>query len=192
MSVNDYKSDIYIHISDLSKIDSDSAKIELEWGISDTPFGKMLIAQTEKGIVQLSFFETNEAASYEQFARDWPDAAFKRHDGFASDIARQISKPHPTLSLSLHLQGTDFQLKVWKALLDIRSGKTLTYSQLAEIIGKPSSARAVGNAVGKNRIAYLIPCHRVIREDGSIGGYRWGTSRKSKILAWEKSVITQP
>jgi AraC family transcriptional regulator of adaptative response/methylated-DNA-[protein]-cysteine methyltransferase len=183
---------ITIHISELTKTNFDSAKMEIEWGISASPFGKMLIAQTERGIVQLSLFESEETESYDQLTRDWPQAKLKRDDGFASKISSQISKPYPTPTLSLHLRGTAFQLKVWKALLEIPAGKTRSYSQLAASIGNPRSARAVGNAVGKNRIACLIPCHRVVCEGGSLGGYRWGRSRKSKLLAWEKSLMTRP
>ncbi len=171
---------------------ADLAKIELEWGISETSFGNMLIASSPNGIVHLSFFETDEAASFQQLTHDWPSATLKRNDRLATNLSRRIFQTESTIPLNLDLHGTEFQLQVWKALLEIPSGKTSTYSQLAERIGKPSAARAVGNAVGKNRIAYLIPCHRVIRGDGSLGGYRWGQSCKSKILDSEKTVLTQP
>lgn len=159
--------------------------INIEWGISETPVGKMLIARAPKGIVQLSFFEADEADSYQQLTHDWPDATLKRNDRLASELSREIFKSKSITPLNLDLHGTEFQLQVWKSLMEIPSGKTATYSQLAKRIGKPNAARAVGNAIGKNRIAYLIPCHRVIREDGSLGGYRWGTTCKSKLLAQE-------
>ncbi len=171
---------------------SNPVNIELEWGISETPVGNMLIASSPKGIAHLSFFETDEADSYEQLTYDCPTATLKRNDGLAANLARQIFQDESATPLNLDLHGTEFQLQVWKALLEIPSGKTATYSQLAERIGKPNAARAVGNAVGKNRIAYLVPCHRVIREDGSLGGFRWGTACKSRLLAWEKSGTTQP
>ncbi len=162
------------------------AKILIDWGISETPFGNMLIARSPKGIAHLSFFETDEAASFQQLTHDWPTATLNRNDRFAAELSHQIFQSKSTTPLKLNLNGTEFQLQVWNALLEIPSGKTSTYSQLAKRIGKPKAARAVGNAVGQNRIAYLIPCHRVIREDGSLGGYRWGTTCKSKMLAWEK------
>ncbi|MES2981833.1 MAG: methylated-DNA--[protein]-cysteine S-methyltransferase [Verrucomicrobiota bacterium] len=165
---------------------NEPAKIELEWGISETPFGKMLIARSLKGIAHLSFFETDEADSYQQLTHDWPTATLKRNDRLAAELTRQIFQTRSKTPLKLDLNGTEFQLQVWKALLEIPSGKTSTYSQLAKRIGKPTAARAVGNAVGKNRIAYLVPCHRVIREDGTLGGFRWGTTCKSKLLAQEK------
>lgn len=165
---------------------TDPAKIELEWGISETPFGNMLIASSPKGIAHLSFFETDETDSYQQLTHDWPTATLKRNDRFAVDLSHKIFRSKSANPLNLDLHGTEFQLQVWRALLEIPSGKTSTYSQLAKHIGKPSAARAVGNAIGKNRIAYLVPCHRVIREDGSLGGFRWGTTCKSKLLAQEK------
>ncbi len=164
---------------------SQPTKNEIEWGISESPFGNMLIASSKNGIVHLSFFDTDQADSYQQLTLDWPLAALKRNDRFAAELSRQIFQADPTSPLNLDLHGTEFQLLVWNALLEIPSGITSTYSQLAKRIGKPSAARAVGNAVGQNRIAYLIPCHRVIREDGSLGGYRWGSTCKSKILGSE-------
>ncbi len=161
-------------------------KTEIEWGICETPVGKILIATSPNGIVHLSFFETDEAASFEQLTRDWPNASLSRNDRLSTELALQIFKSKTSTPPKLDLHGTEFQIRVWKALLEIPRGKTTTYSQLAKRIGKPKAARAVGNAVGKNRIAYLIPCHRVIREDGSLGGFRWGSNCKAKLLAHEK------
>jgi AraC family transcriptional regulator of adaptative response/methylated-DNA-[protein]-cysteine methyltransferase len=160
--------------------------IEIEWGISASLIGKMLIANSPKGIVHLSFFETDESDSYQQLSRDWPQANLKRNDRLASSLAQKIFQAGAEPAFDLNLYGTEFQLQVWNALLNIPSGQTTTYSQLAKSIGKPKAARAVGNAVSQNRIAYLIPCHRVIREDGTMGGYRWGATYKAKILAQER------
>lgn len=161
-------------------------KIDIEWGTSTSPIGNTLIANSPKGIVHLSFFETDESDSYQQLTRDWPQANLERNDRLASELAHTIFQADAEPALDLNLYGTEFQLQVWNALLKIPRGHTTTYGQLAKSIDKPKAARAVGNAVGQNRIAYLIPCHRVIREDGSLGGYRWGTTCKSKILAQEK------
>lgn len=164
-----------------------STNIELEWGITESPVGNMLIARSSNGIAHLSFLESDETDSHQQLRHDWPTAYLKRNDRLASEISHNIFSDHPPHPQKLDLRGTEFQLSVWKALLEIPRGQTTTYSQLAKKIGRPGAARAVGNAVGKNRIAYLIPCHRVIREDGSLGGFRWGTNCKSKLLAHEKS-----
>ena len=161
-------------------------KTVIEWGISGSPFGKILLATSPQGIVQLSIFETDETESMEQLRHDWPNAKLIQNDRLTSEVANQIFKSKPSSRPKMDLRGTEFQLRVWRALEAIPRGKTTTYSQLAKHIGKPKAARAVGNAVGKNRIAYLIPCHRVIREDGTLGGYRWGTACKAKLLADEK------
>ena len=162
------------------------SKTEIEWGISETPFGKILLAKSPHGIVHLSFFETDETASLEQLMHDWPNASLNQNDRLLAKLVHQIFKSKTTDQPKLDLHGTEFQLQVWKALVEIPRGKTTTYSQLAKRIGKPSAARAVGNAVGKNCIAYLIPCHRVVRADGNLGGFRWGTSCKAKLLEHEK------
>lgn len=183
MSIKPYKSDISVHISN----DSD---IEIEWGISISPFGKVLIASSSKGIVHLSFLSEGLTGAPNQLIEEWPSAQLNRNDRLVKDLSHQIFQANRSSRLAVHLHGTDFQLVVWQALMAIPNCETLTYSELARHIGKPKSARAVGNAVGKNRIAYLIPCHRVIRGDGSLGGFRWGTSRKQKMLNWEKSHFT--
>lgn len=159
---------------------------EIKWGISDSPVGKFLLASSPIGIVHLSFLGTDEAESYEQLCREWPEASLIRSDRLIGELARQIFQTNPKEKPELDLRGTPFQIRVWSALKEIPRGQTTTYQRLARSIGKPSAARAVGNAIGKNRIAYLIPCHRVIRQDGSLGGFRWGTTCKSKLLAWEK------
>ena len=166
---------------------SKSPEIIIEWGISSSPFGNTLIASSPKGIVHLSFFETNETESYQQLAHDWPNAKLNRNDRLSTKLSRQIFQSGSSEKPKIAPQGTEFQLQVWKALLKIPRGKTATYSQIAKLIGKPNASRAVGNAIGKNPIAYLIPCHRVIRTDGSLGGFRWGTNCKAKLLAQERT-----
>ena len=148
------------------------AKIELEWGISQTPFGNILIASSPKGIAHLSFFETNEADSYQQLTHDFPTATHKRNDRFVADLARQIYQAKSATQLKLDLHGTEFQLQVWKALLEIPSGKTTTYSQLAKRIGKPSAnlqyqregeaKRATSVAVDNHAQALEMVCERLL------------------------------
>jgi AraC family transcriptional regulator, regulatory protein of adaptative response / methylated-DNA-[protein]-cysteine methyltransferase len=164
---------------------SKSEEIKIEWGISSSPFGNTLIASSSNGIIHLSFFETNETDCYQQLIHDWPSATLDRNDRLAAKLSRQIFQSSSTEKPKLAPKGTEFQLQVWKALLKIPRGKTATYSEIAKLIGKPKASRAVGNAIGKNPIAYLIPCHRVIRTDGSLGGFRWGTNCKTKLLAQE-------
>jgi AraC family transcriptional regulator of adaptative response/methylated-DNA-[protein]-cysteine methyltransferase len=123
----------------------------------------------------------------ERLERTWPGAKRREDPDGASGDADRIfgaggdrSKP-----LTLLLKGTNFQLQVWQALLQIPAGAATSYGALAELLDRPTAARAVGAAVGKNPVAYLIPCHRVLRESGAFGGYHWGTARKQAILGWE-------
>ncbi len=161
---------------------------EICWGISESPFGKMFLAESSRGITHLSFFEGDETESLEVLRRDFTNADLMRDDGFAGKMAKQIFSGK-TADLRLHVKGTPFQEKVWQALADIQPGEVSTYGKIAAGLGMPGASRAVGSAVGANRISWLIPCHRVIRSDGGLGGYRWGTDRKRAMLAWE---ITPP
>jgi AraC family transcriptional regulator, regulatory protein of adaptative response / methylated-DNA-[protein]-cysteine methyltransferase len=156
---------------------------EPTFGFSDSPFGTCCIAFSNDGICALTFPENRESAIYDLRNR-FPETDFKQNDEKVVRLARQIfekdEKP------VLNPIGTDFQLSVWQALVRIPLGKTTTYAQIAEAIGRPKAVRAVGTAIGANPIAYLIPCHRVIRTDGGLGGYRWGLDCKKRILEWEK------
>lgn len=170
------------------EIKSGGNGMTITWGTAESPFGNMFLASTPRGISHLSFFDEDEAASLEDLRSDWPKADLERDDPAARETSLRIFQPATADSpLRLHLKGTGFQLKVWKALLEIPDGKLSTYGRLAKRIGKDGSARAVGNAVGSNRISYLVPCHRVIRETGALGGYRWDPLRKRAILAWENA-----
>lgn len=160
--------------------------IEITWGTAESPLGFIFIASSSLGVFHLSFLESSETEALRYLINDFPYASLKRSDDSAAKISKHIfhEQIHP---LPLHLIGTNFQQKVWRALLKIPSGVLTSYSSLAEKIDAKNSSRAVGNAVGKNRIAILIPCHRIIRSSGHIGGYRWGTSRKEAIISWEKT-----
>lgn len=157
------------------------AKMEIRWGISNSPFGKMFLAHSPRGITHLSFFDDDEADSMAALRKDWPKAKLIRDDSGAGDLIS--GKKH-----RLHLVGTPFQIKVWQALLEIPRGGLSTYGSLAEKIGMPGASRAVGSAVGANRVSLLIPCHRVIRANGGLGGFRWGAERKKAMLAGEGSL----
>jgi len=159
-------------------------------GLADSPFGRCLIAESPRGICHLSFIETeNGAAELAALAADWPRARLQRTDAAAARLARRVfERPDRAGSrpaLRAWVRGTPFQVRVWRALLALPPGTLVSYGGLAAALGKPTAARAVGTAVGQNPLAYLIPCHRVIRETGVIGDYRWGRTRKQAIVAWE-------
>ena len=163
--------------------------LTLSWGVHDSPFGRVFIALSERGICQLEFIERagNEAA-LQRLARNWPAAILQCSDeATASTVSRIFgAERNPHSPLPLQVAGTNFQLAVWRALLRIPAGYGLSYGRIAEAIGKPKASRAVGTAVGLNPIAFLIPCHRVIQQSGALGGYRWGRERKHAIQLWER------
>jgi AraC family transcriptional regulator of adaptative response/methylated-DNA-[protein]-cysteine methyltransferase len=167
--------------------------ITIAYGRHATSFGDALVAVTERGICALSFIDDAVPARSWQSAVDdlrrrWQAATLvedaTRSAPFAQAAFNQGERQQAT-PVPLLLKGTNFQLKVWEALLRIPAGAAWSYVDVAKAIGQPSAARAVGNAVGANPIGYLIPCHRVIRQSGIIDGYHWGTTRKKAILAWE-------
>ncbi|MDH5232161.1 MAG: methylated-DNA--[protein]-cysteine S-methyltransferase [Gammaproteobacteria bacterium] len=166
------------------------AGVTIEYAIHDTPFGLIFIAKTSKGICKLAFLNEHDAASQLQELRcRWPQA--ETHENYAGtvEIIESIFNKNMKIDrpLSLHVSGTNFQISVWKALLQIPPGSVTSYSQLASHIGKPKAARAVGTAIGANPIAFLIPCHRVIQQSGKLGGYHWGETRMHAIHAWESA-----
>ena len=161
-------------------------------GVGQTPFGRACIACSPRGISHLLFAPDpdEEASAWSRIRRDWPHARLVRQDDQAEQWLKVIFDPAQAQALGpLAVSGTPFQLNVWRALTRIPCGCTLSYRELAERIGKPQAARAVGAAIGSNPVAWLIPCHRVVRRDGSLGGYRWGVDRKRSLLAWEQSQI---
>jgi AraC family transcriptional regulator of adaptative response/methylated-DNA-[protein]-cysteine methyltransferase len=169
----------------------------ISFGLADSPFGKCLIAESPRGICHLSFVENeNEKTALAALQKDWPQAKLKRGDSAArlavKIFARLATDQHaglePGAPLRAFVRGTPFQVRVWRALLHVQPGTLTSYGHLAGAIGKPTAARAVGAAVGQNPLAYLIPCHRVIRETGVIGGYHWGQIRKRAMIAWESTV----
>jgi len=164
-------------------------------GFTESPFGKCLIAESPRGICHLSFVESEKTALSE-LQKEWPRAELKRDDFmaeklagriFALNAAKQRAGSETGAPLRAFIRGTSFQVLVWRALLQIRAGSLTSYGRLAAAIGKPAASRAVGAAVGQNPLAYLIPCHRVIRETGALGGYHWGLERKRAMIAWESA-----
>ncbi len=165
--------------------------LQIHYGIHDTPFGKSLIAITARGVCNLHFLDIANEQTAEQIIRQsWSNAEII-HDQCVTQVLSEKIFDSTTFRyrkpLTLLVKGTNFQIQVWRALLQIPFGGITTYQTVAEIIGRPTAIRAVGNAVGRNPIGYLIPCHRVIRGSGELGGYRWGKGRKTAILGWEAS-----
>lgn len=164
------------------------AGLTISYGIHPSPFGKVLIAATERGICNLSFINAGEGKAIDALVASWQQAEMvEDHSTTAPLVTRIFSDLGMDTPLKLHLRGTNFQIKVWEALLSIPSGALTTYEHIAEQIGSPKAVRAVGTAIGHNPIAYLIPCHRVIRKSGEFGNYLYGSARKKVILAREFS-----
>ena len=162
-----------------------SIRASIRYGITSSPFGQCLIASSDRGILRLSFLTTGtETAVIQELKKARPLATLKRDDSQASRQASTLFD-FSTINPALDIEGSDFQLAVWQSLMTITPGTTISYGQLATIAGFPKAHRAVGTAVGNNPVAFLIPCHRVIRADGSLGHYRWGQDLKRNILEWE-------
>jgi AraC family transcriptional regulator, regulatory protein of adaptative response / methylated-DNA-[protein]-cysteine methyltransferase len=162
--------------------------VTIRYGIHPTPFGKCLIATTERGICHLSFVQTSEGDAIDNLVADWKQATMIEDYRSTVPLIEPIFDlryNHRGRPLNVHLRGTNFQLKVWEALLQIPAGEVTTYAGVASRIGNPGATRAVGTAVGHNPIAVLIPCHRVIRKVGDFGNYRYGALRKKALLARE-------
>jgi AraC family transcriptional regulator of adaptative response/methylated-DNA-[protein]-cysteine methyltransferase len=161
-------------------------------GFADSPFGRCLIGESPRGLCHLSFVDSGDsAAALAALRENWPRARLQRDDAIASrltsDIFQRPENRHSRPVLRAFVKGTAFQVRVWRALLQVPSGTLVSYGRLAAAIDKPAAARAVGTAVGHNPLAWLIPCHRVIRETGVIGNYRWGAVRKRAMVAWESA-----
>jgi AraC family transcriptional regulator of adaptative response/methylated-DNA-[protein]-cysteine methyltransferase len=168
------------------------AALAIAYSFGESPFGEYLVASTSKGICRLVFVENRELAVAE-LRQEWPNALFtasaaSSHGQVARFFARDFT---PTARLHLHLKGTPFQLKIWESLLRVPEGELRTYSQLAEAAENGAAVRATGTAIGANPVGYLIPCHRVIRQTGELGQYRWGATRKAALLGWEAAQVSR-
>jgi AraC family transcriptional regulator of adaptative response/methylated-DNA-[protein]-cysteine methyltransferase len=172
---------------------SRGAGLTIRYGLHPTPFGKCLIAATERGICHLGFVQTSEGNAIDNLVADWKQAKMIEDYASTAPLIARIFPDRETGTafdqagqrLSLHLRGTNFQIKVWEALLNIPTGSVTTYEHIAAQIGNPNAVRAVGTAVGHNPIAVLVPCHRVIRKTGEFGNYRYGAARKKALLTKE-------
>ncbi len=187
--------DLFVNLEAMSpgEFKSGGAGLLIRYGIHDTPFGKSLIATTARGVCNLYFLDPTDNLNHEQMLRhSWsnaeiiydPDATQLFHELIFESVSLKERKP-----LTVLVKGTNFQIQVWRALLRIPFAGMVSYQTVAQMIGHPTATRAVGNAIGNNPISYLIPCHRVIRESGKLGGYCWGIERKIAILSWEASHV---
>lgn len=163
--------------------------LEIRYGHAESPFGLAFVAATHRGISALAFID-EEPDAFDRMVAGAPLARFVEDNARARLlVGRVFGRDGDDRSpISLHVRGTNFQVAVWRALLAIPAGRLVSYGDVARAIGRPNAVRAVGSAVGANRCAFLIPCHRVIRENGEPGGYRWGLTRKRAINAWEAAV----
>ncbi len=184
--------DMFVKIEGMSPAEykNGGKSLAINYSFSESPFGALLVASTDKGICHMAF-ETDKETALGNLKHKFPNASFfEKQDVLQKNALSIFNKDWTKLNtIKLHLKGTDFQLKVWESLLTIPMGKLSTYGSLAEKIGNPKASRAVGTAIGSNPVAFLIPCHRVIQSTGHLGGYRWGSERKQLIVGWESSHV---
>lgn len=160
--------------------------LQIAYQFAQTLFGEVLIASTTKGICHLTFIQNRESA-LQQLIAQFPNAQFvEQGTAFHAQALAIFNHENRSIEqIKLHLKGTDFQLKVWSSLLKIPMGEVVSYGEVAHDISQDKAVRAVGSAIGRNPVAVLIPCHRVIQSSGELGGYRWGTERKTVLIGWE-------
>jgi AraC family transcriptional regulator of adaptative response/methylated-DNA-[protein]-cysteine methyltransferase len=165
------------------------ASLSIDYGFHNTPFGECIIGVTERGVCHLSFISDGDKSNaVEELEMAWEKASVRQNDRNTKKLASQIfhhAQEAPDEKLNVLVKGTNFQVKVWNALLQVPMGAVTTYQSIAAQIGQPNALQAVGSAVGANPVAYLIPCHRVIRKNLIIGEYHWGSERKKAIIGWE-------
>ena len=182
--------DLFIKIEGMSPAEyRDGGKnLLIRYTFAQTLFGSVLMATTNKGICHIAFI-SDKLPALQYLQAQFPNATYLEEIDSLQSAALSIlqSMPEQLPAIKLHLKGTDFQLKVWESLLKIPLGSVTTYRAIAEQVGNEKASRAVGSAIGKNPIAFLIPCHRVIQTSGNLGGYMWGLTRKSAILGWERA-----
>jgi AraC family transcriptional regulator, regulatory protein of adaptative response / methylated-DNA-[protein]-cysteine methyltransferase len=167
--------------------------IAMTWGAAPSPFGTAVLVTTDYGLAGIGFADGDMSieAAFEDLRDRWPNASYTRDDAVVAPIAARVFDPgrwDPSQPVRVVLIGTDFEVSVWETLLKIPVGRAATYSDVARRIGRPAASRAVGAAVGKNPISFVVPCHRVIGTSGALTGYHWGLPRKRAILGWECGV----
>ncbi|KQM63856.1 cysteine methyltransferase [Pedobacter sp. Leaf216] len=180
--------DLFVNIEGMTpgEYKNGGENLHINYSFAESPFGNIIVASTPKGICHIAFYE-DENIAFTNLQKQFPSALYqqlldKEQQNALYIFSHDWSKLH---QVKLHLKGTDFQLKVWEALLKIPMGKLATYGNIAKQLQNQNASRAVGTAIGDNPVAFLIPCHRVIQSSGALGGYHWGTDRKTAIIGWE-------
>jgi AraC family transcriptional regulator of adaptative response/methylated-DNA-[protein]-cysteine methyltransferase len=166
--------------------------LEIAWGFHESPFGEALLLATSRGLAGLAFVDEDKGQTREDaladMTRRWPAARFTEAPERTAAFAARVFDPARWTAeqpVRLVLIGTDFEVRVWEALLRIPMGRAVRYADIARHLGAPTASRAVGSAVGRNPISFVVPCHRVLRGDGNLGGYHWGLTRKRALIGWE-------
>jgi AraC family transcriptional regulator of adaptative response/methylated-DNA-[protein]-cysteine methyltransferase len=171
-------------------LEADMAMERIEYAVAGSPLGRMLVAATEKGICAIAFGD-GDAPLTAELKKRFAKAKLRRDDAMLSKrvgaVLEHLREPKNAFRLPLDLRATEFQQKVWQALLKIPAGETRSYKDVAKYLGRPTAARAVAQACGRNPVAAVVPCHRVVGSDGKLSGYRWGIERKRKLLEREKA-----
>lgn len=186
--------DLFVRIEGMTpgEYKNGGSNLHIRYSFAESPFGHILIASTEKGICYMAFAE-EEHAALETLRQQFPQAQYQQMTDLHQQHALYIfTQDWNRLSeIKLHLKGSPFQLKVWETLLKIPMGNVTSYGQIAQAIERPGASRAVGTAIGENPVAFIIPCHRVIRASGDIGQYHWGAVRKTAMIGWEAARTDQ-
>ncbi|NQX43655.1 AraC family transcriptional regulator, regulatory protein of adaptative response / methylated-DNA-[protein]-cysteine methyltransferase [Pedobacter steynii] len=180
--------DLFIKIEGMTpgEYKNGGAQLQINYSFAESPFGSLIVAATPKGICYMAFADDADLA-FQELQQLFPNAKYRQVLDMMQQNALYIfGKDWSRLQeLKLHLKGTDFQIKVWETLLKVPVGELSTYSAIASAIDNPKASRAVGSAVGDNPVAFLIPCHRVIKSTGELGQYHWGSPRKTAMIGWE-------
>ncbi|HEY4064434.1 MAG TPA: methylated-DNA--[protein]-cysteine S-methyltransferase [Puia sp.] len=184
--------DLFIKVEGMTpgEYKNGGALLTINYSFADTPFGKVIVASTNKGICHMAFADDGEEKAFGHLKEQFTNAIYKQIvDLFQQNALFIFSQDWSKLDkIKLHLKGTDFQIKIWETLLEVPPGGLTTYGDLAKKAGYTGASRAVGTAVGNNPVAFLIPCHRVIRSSGEMGQYHWGAVRKNAIIGWEAAL----
>lgn len=167
------------------------SQLTIRYSFAESPFGPLIVASTDKGVCHMAFADEGQEAALAELVREFPNATYHQFlDAHQQEALFIFTQDWRKLQeIKLHLKGTPFQLRVWETLLTIPMGGLSTYADVARALGQPQAARAVGSAVADNPVAFLIPCHRVIKSTGAFGQYHWGPSRKTAMIGWEGSKV---
>jgi AraC family transcriptional regulator of adaptative response/methylated-DNA-[protein]-cysteine methyltransferase len=172
--------------------------LTINHGFHATPFGEAVVMATERGVAGIAFVDEDagqsRADALADLTRRWPAACFREAPDQTAEHASRIfgtSRWSADQPIRIVLIGTDFEVRVWQTLLRIPMGRAVTYADIARHLGNPTASRAVGSAVGRNPISFVVPCHRVLRSDGGLGGYHWGLTRKRALIGWETGQIAR-